>query len=346
MDNLVLLMISFREVGFKMSNRRSSDDALTENNFFTVIERKICSRFQLCQLFSMYLTIAGFTNRLVFSIDPRSFHPRMHRDIVQKRLKATNNEAMQTMDMTIDLNDNKCIINHVWLEVMIEDGDDLSDIYYETRNRRWVHVDYINNVMNDPSRIQQLRGRKSLAYVIAVDKSKACYDITRDYSQNHKESTNRLKPPHIDWWFKLLANQGVRQIFPGIQSHIGSVNPSSENDLVNNRTSSDHVPTTINEFKNHPVYTLERHLLSNQIVHPQGKIISCFRGENVYYTKDIETLRTYKQWLQHARRVNENEVPYKCIIKTVKGDKKEMKLYAKWQTSRIQVMFTIRYTMH
>ena len=110
------------------------------------------------------------------------------------------------------------------------------------------------------------------------------------------------------------------------------------------------MPSRMQDFKDHPVYCLERHLLSEQALHPNAQAVGVFKGESVYLLRHKETLRTKLQWRRVLKQVRRNEETVKVIQRRVRaqdsgGDAQgqsedktiELKLFGSWQTEPIQV---------
>lgn len=121
------------------------------------------------------------------------------------------------------------------------------------------------------------------------------------------------------------------------------------------------LPERINDFKDHPVYLLSRHLLSEQALHPSAYAVGVFRGESVYLQVHKETLRSRLQWRRLLKQVRRDEEPIKMIQRRLRsleadgtgegyahagdggegGANKmvEIRLFGSWQTEPIQVIF-------
>lgn len=69
-------------------------------------------------------------------------------------------------------------------------------------------------------------------------------------------------------------------------------------------TSRHPLPGRIGDFKDHPVYFLERHLLSEQALLPCARAVGVFRGESVYLQAHKDTLRTKLQWRRLLKQVD------------------------------------------
>jgi hypothetical protein len=114
------------------------------------------------------------------------------------------------------------------------------------------------------------------------------------------------------------------------------------------------LPSRVGDLKDHPVYLLERHLLSEQALHPTAKSVALFKGESVYLQAHKETLRTKLQWRRQLRQVRRDEEPIRVVKRHVISHNRdggqagggqgaeeskvlELKLFGVWQTEPIQV---------
>jgi xeroderma pigmentosum group C-complementing protein len=81
------------------------------------------------------------------------------------------------------------------------------------------------------------------------------------------------------------------------------------------------MPRNIQDFKDHPVYALERHLRRNEVLSPKampsGTVGAGSRGplEKVYRRKDVMIARSADKWYRMGRVVKPNEIPPKWLPK-------------------------------
>ncbi|KAL7673892.1 hypothetical protein ACOME3_000172 [Neoechinorhynchus agilis] len=105
------------------------------------------------------------------------------------------------------------------------------------------------------------------------------------------------------------------------------------------------LPLKIDDFKNHPVYVLERHLLKyDGIYPPDAKVITEFRGSKVYLRKNVVKLHSAQTWLKEAREIRSGEEPYKTVLGRIsqsayrRGERQRpsLALFGEWQTEPYQ----------
>lgn len=160
----------------------------------------------------------------------------------------------------------------------------------------------------------------SLTYVIAFNDDLTAKDVTKRYTRayNAKILKQRidLLPKGKDWLSSVLA------LFQ-YQGRGPSPKDESENVELAKKEASEPMPRNIQDFKNHPIYALERHLHRNEIIHPKQEIgrVSTGMGsknesklEPVFRRRDVLTCRTADQWFRMGREVREGEQPLKRLI--------------------------------
>ena len=52
------------------------------------------------------------------------------------------------------------------------------------------------------------------------------------------------------------------------------------------------LPTSVSEFKDHPLYVIERHLLKFQAIRPNAEPVGLFREEAVFSRDSLATLHS------------------------------------------------------
>jgi hypothetical protein len=80
------------------------------------------------------------------------------------------------------------------------------------------------------------------------------------------------------------------------------------------------IPTRVTDFRRHPVYALGRFLTKFQAVHP-STTAGEFRGEPVFWRKNVHMLHTADKWLQEGRAPRAGEQPVKRVTARTRGGK-------------------------
>lgn len=73
------------------------------------------------------------------------------------------------------------------------------------------------------------------------------------------------------------------------------------------------LPTSFEQFKNHPLYALERHLRKFECLYAREPILGYIRGEPVYPRECVKTLHSVEYWLKDGRVIRQGEKPAKVV---------------------------------
>lgn len=152
----------------------------------------------------------------------------------------------------------------------------------------------------------------NMAYVFAFNNDATLKDVT---------------PRYCTQWASVLRKSRVEQSWldEAIQGYVSS--GRTQRDLTEDtelrRIHLDKpMPTTISEYKDHPLYALERHLLKFQVIYPPNAVTLGFvRGEPVYARECVHTCHSREIWLKEARVVKLGEQPCKIVKARPKWDR-------------------------
>ncbi|CAH8649712.1 unnamed protein product [Schistosoma haematobium] len=87
-----------------------------------------------------------------------------------------------------------------------------------------------------------------------------------------------------------------------------------DKDSIQEKLLSEPLPKRMQDFKNHPLYVLQRHLLKFQVIHPPDSIpLGYFRNEPVYSRDCLHLCHTRESWLKEAMTVRLHEKPAKVV---------------------------------
>lgn len=160
----------------------------------------------------------------------------------------------------------------------------------------------------------------SLSYVVAFEADGTAKDVTRRYAKAYSAKTRRLR---IDiavdggdrWWNK--AMKAYRRLVPTDLDQI-------EDTELTGVEAREPMPRNIQDFKDHPVYALERHFRRHEVLNPKampsGTVAAGSRAplEKVYRRKDVKIARSTDKWYRMGRVVKPNEIPPKWLPKKSK----------------------------
>lgn len=95
----------------------------------------------------------------------------------------------------------------------------------------------------------------------------------------------------------------------------GDERERKEEEELDKKVNEAPLPSTIGQFKDHPLYALERHLLKFEKIYPPNAPTLGFTksGEAVYARECVRTLNGRTHWLKEGRTVKVGELPYKVV---------------------------------
>ncbi|XP_030314372.1 DNA repair protein complementing XP-C cells [Calypte anna] len=212
-----------------------------------------------------------------------------------------------------------------WLEVFLEPEE------------KWVCVDCVHGNVGQPQ-LCFTHATKPLSYVVGFDNDGSVRDVTQRYDPMWMTATrkSRVDP---EWWEDTLLPYKS----PFVERDI------KEENEFQVKLQDQPLPTSIGEYKNHPLYALKRHLLKYQAIYPESAaILGYCRGEAVYSRDCVHTLHSKDTWLKQARVVRIGEVPYKMVkgfsnharklrlAEPTNRDREDLALFGRWQTEEYQ----------
>jgi xeroderma pigmentosum group C-complementing protein len=177
--------------------------------------------------------------------------------------------------------------------------------------QRWLTVDPIRARLTPTGNRQmeplpQDRSNK-LVYVVAFEEDGYARDVTARYTKTLHSRVSRMRPPPSksggDWW------EGVVR---AMHRHQRLERDAVEDAELEEAASKEPMPNSVGGFKDHPVFTLERHLRRDEVLHPQVQI-GTFQGIPVFHRKNVVTLRSARQWYSEGRKVSEGEIALKWV---------------------------------
>lgn len=160
----------------------------------------------------------------------------------------------------------------------------------------------------------------SLSYVVAFDADGTARDVTRRYAKAYTAKTRKLRIESATeggdkWWRKAMKNFKSR--------YTDDLEEIEDNELVG-AEAREPMPRNVQDFKDHPIYALERHLRRHEVLlldaTPSGTISAGSKGplEKIYRRKDVRTGRTADKWYRLGREVKNMEIPVKWLPKKVR----------------------------
>ncbi|KAK1759717.1 Rad4-domain-containing protein [Echria macrotheca] len=177
-----------------------------------------------------------------------------------------------------------------------------------------------------------------LSYAIAFEADGSARDVTRRYAKAYNSKTKRLRidGPNIPanrspgvnrdgtpskwnagerWWRRAMRR--YRRPFPTDLDQIEERELAAEE-------AKEPMPRNVADFKDHPVYALERHLRRHEVLvpdaQPSGTVGAGSKGplEKIYRRRDVRIARSKERWYRLGRIVLDGEVAVKILPKQVR----------------------------
>ncbi|KAH8407649.1 hypothetical protein KR222_009402 [Zaprionus bogoriensis] len=207
-----------------------------------------------------------------------------------------------------------------------------SDMWVEVWSEveeQWICIDLCKGKLHCVDTIRR-NASPNLAYVFAFQDDQSLKDVTARYCTSWT-TTVRKSRVEKSWLDETIAPYLGRRTKRDI----------AENEQLRRIHSDKPLPKSISEFKDHPLYVLERHLLKFQGIYPaDAPTLGFIRGEAVYSRDCVHLLHSRDIWLKSARVVKLGEQPYKIVKARPKWDKltrsvikdQPLEIFGYWQT--------------
>lgn len=151
-----------------------------------------------------------------------------------------------------------------------------------------------------------------MSYVLAWNNDGSVKDVSPRYISRLGSKKSKLRVE--DGWFEqTLQPYRVRR-----QTRRDRTEDLKFDKLLNKRP----FPEKIGEYKNHPRFAIDRHLLRNEAIYPRDAIILGYIKDEPIYPRDcVHVLFSREGWLRQAKTVKLYEEPYKVVKAKAKYDR-------------------------
>ncbi|EDW08383.2 DNA repair protein complementing XP-C cells homolog [Drosophila mojavensis] len=230
-----------------------------------------------------------------------------------RRVLSTDDESVKEK--------KKTTASDMWVEVW-------SDV-----EEQWICIDLFKCKLHCVDTIRR-NASSSLAYVFAFQDDMSVKDVTARYCPNWTTTVRKSRVEKA-WLDETLAPYLGRRTKRDIR----------EDEELRRIHSDKPLPKSISDFKDHPLYALERHLLKFQGIYPpDAPTLGFIRGEPVYSRDCVHLLHSRDIWLKSARVVKLGEQPYKIVKARPKWDKltrsvikdQPLEIFGYWQTQEYE----------
>jgi xeroderma pigmentosum group C-complementing protein len=186
--------------------------------------------------------------------------------------------------------------------------------------QKWVVIDpMVTKTLAKPHKLEPpaTDPYNLLSYVVAFEEDASARDVTRRYTKvfNAKIRKNRVESTKNGevWWGRVLRFFEKPFLEDRDEVEIGELTA---------KTASEPMPRNVQDFKDHPIYALERHLRRNEVIFPKrvtGHVSLGKSGakspttEPVYRRSDVHVLRSANKWYRLGRDIKLGEQALKRI---------------------------------
>ncbi|XP_077869408.1 DNA repair protein complementing XP-C cells homolog [Saccoglossus kowalevskii] len=217
----------------------------------------------------------------------------------------------------------------------IKTGRDQWVEVYSLDSNEWICIDCVTSTIAQPDACEKM-ATHPLSYVLAFDNDNHVKDVTSRYASKWMSHTRKQRVDE-EWWQQTLTPYQLKD-----------KDKSEKEDLaLQVQLQQQPMPTSVAEYKNHPLYALKRHLLKFEGFYPENpKVLGFCRGEPVYARECVHTLHTRETWLKEGRVVRVGEKPYKLVKArpkpkkkyqdTVKNEEPTVPVFGRWQTEEYE----------
>lgn len=187
---------------------------------------------------------------------------------------------------------------------------------FNTPHQKWVSVDPLATfTVEKPLKLEPPLGHEenALLYAVAFEEDGTAKDVTRRYAKAYNAKTRKSRVESSEegerWWKKSLKF---------FRRHNSLDRDRWEDAGLARKEAAEGLPKNIQDFKNHALYVLERHLRYNEVIHPMNEVGKVNIGaatsnnlESVYRRRDVHVVRSADKWYRLGREIKLGEAPLK-----------------------------------
>lgn len=161
----------------------------------------------------------------------------------------------------------------------------------------------------------------SMSYVVSFEEDASAKDVTKRYTKAFNAKTRKTRVESTkngeDWW-KIVMNY--------FEKPFSEDRDQLETSELTAKAAAEPMPRNIQDFKDHPIYALERHLRRNEVIHPKRATgqVEVSRSsskknilEPVYRRADVHVVRSADGWYRLGRDIKIGEQPLKRVTAAI-----------------------------
>ncbi|CAG9536469.1 unnamed protein product [Cercopithifilaria johnstoni] len=201
--------------------------------------------------------------------------------------------------------------------------------FWDESSRCWICLDPWTGSVNKPETMEA-DATSPMHYVLCIDNEYGIRDVTARYASKYLTPAIRRLWVNQDWWNDTLALYRNRNVMRG----------QLEDVAIQQYLFDKPKPSTVSEYKNHPLYVLEKDLSKYETIYPENQQpVGKIKDFNIYLRSSVHRLDGVINWMKQLRSIKPNEKPYKVVQKrscnrasSEYGGPKTVDLYGRWQT--------------
>lgn len=187
---------------------------------------------------------------------------------------------------------------------------------FNSIHQKWVTVDALSTfTINHPEKLEPPLNstENTLTYAIAFEEDYSAKDVTRRYAKAYNAKTRKFRvesSPHGQTWWNSVIGFWKRKTELD--------RDQVEDAALARKVAGEGIPKNVQDFKDHPVYVLERHLRHNEVIYPLVQVGKVNTGssftpkmEPIYRRKDVHLVRSADKWYRMGRDVRDGAQPLK-----------------------------------
>ncbi|TQV97729.1 nitrilase [Cordyceps javanica] len=270
----------------------------------TKTQRAEESRAQVAQYKEMAAAATATTSPTGSSARRRLGHPNAASRNFEPKLSPSPKKPQKSFAAPVRLKESAYPV--YWVEVL------------DTGHQKWQPADpVVTHTFWKPTILEPpITDRENcMSYVVAFDEDGTARDVTVRYAKAYAAKTRRIRVDGTDdteWWrsamraFKRRRRTDLDQIEDSELAGVEAREP---------------MPRNVQDFKDHPVFALLRHLRRHEVLAPtampSGTVSSGNKGplEKIYRRRDVRVARSADKWFRMGREVRPNEIPAKWLPK-------------------------------
>ncbi|RMY70138.1 hypothetical protein D0862_14783 [Hortaea werneckii] len=192
---------------------------------------------------------------------------------------------------------------------------------FNEAHQKWIPLDpVVTGTVAKPSKLEPPAAYEfnQLSYAIAFESDGAARDVTKRYAKAFNAKTRRSRVESsgeegVRWWKKTMRFFQRR----GLVLDRDQV----EDAELAQKEAREGLPNNVQDFKDHPLYALERHTKRHEVIHPRREVGKVNAGtaakprmEAVFRRRDVLVCRSADKWYRLGRIVKEREQPLKNVV--------------------------------